>query len=381
MSKTITLGDKTFIILFPDLLRPLTPDERAGLKASIEKDGIKVPVTIHQGAGDPDWYPDGPPCSCRVLDGMNRLEIAAEMGLGAAAVPYRLANDDRYTEDATVAELRELALALNQHRRHLTPQEMQELRARRIVRVAEARQEGKSIRVIAEQEKVSVAQVQRDLADATVSGDTLAPTDPAEGPRAEEAAMTVGRNGKKYRRTKPGASTAKDEPAKVKPGARSKGPGNGSAFGLPDEWLKGKPRWEQKNILKRWKRLAPEAVTIATTDKCQFTLRELEEVSGWKTPERKKLCKAGVKAVRAKLNDENWLYKLPENGLPYPGRSLDGKPWDPDADVSAEARQKAADRLRATLAHFDAERQRLDAARLQAAEILQRLEERLKPAS
>ncbi len=63
--------------------------------------------------------------------------------------------------------------AVNDLRRHETQEMIQKRAATRRGRVAEARQEGQSIRQIAETEDVSIATVQRDLAG--VSGDTPAP--------------------------------------------------------------------------------------------------------------------------------------------------------------------------------------------------------------
>ena len=63
----------------------------------------------------------------------------------------------------------------NIQRKHFTPEFLKQNRAERIERVAKARQEGKSTREIAEQEKVSQPQILADLAKATDKGLSVEP--------------------------------------------------------------------------------------------------------------------------------------------------------------------------------------------------------------
>src|SRR5262245_43243027 len=99
--KTITLGTTTYTCPFSDLLRPLTDRERADLRADIELRGVVVPVVVDE--------------QLAVLDGHNRLEIAAELGL--AEVPIDI------HPGLTDEEKRDLAMSLNLKRRHLTAEE------------------------------------------------------------------------------------------------------------------------------------------------------------------------------------------------------------------------------------------------------------------
>jgi hypothetical protein len=186
VSRTYTVGKKTYTALFPDLLPPLTPEARAGLKDDIAKHGVLVPVIVDEHNG--------------IIDGIHRLEIAAELGCQVSVEVRRGMSPE---------EKRDLALSLNVHRRHLTPEELQRLRQERIARVAEGRRQGKSIRTLAAEEKVSPGQVHRDVAAATVSGETVEP----------EGGRVTGRDG----RRRPAARQKRESPpatAPVLPAAR-----------------------------------------------------------------------------------------------------------------------------------------------------------------
>lgn len=150
---TVKIGRRTFTLLFHDLLRPLTESERQALKNSIREYGIRVPVMVDEDDG--------------VIDGANRLQIAAELGLDDVPVDVQRALPHEWKVG--------MAHDLNDARRHLTPAERRKLKEQRVERIAEARRLGASIRTIAEAEGVSVGQVQRDLKAATVSGDTVEP--------------------------------------------------------------------------------------------------------------------------------------------------------------------------------------------------------------
>jgi hypothetical protein len=154
--RTITFRGRTFTILFPDLLPPLTDKEFQRLKKSIEeKRGVLVAVVIDEHDG--------------VIDGQNRLQIAHDLYLPEEAVPF----DPR--PGLTLEQKRELALDLNEHRRHLTLAQQKELREKRILLVAKMAQEGKSTRDIAKETNVSQTQVQQDLKKATEQGCSVDP--------------------------------------------------------------------------------------------------------------------------------------------------------------------------------------------------------------
>ena len=167
----IKIGQRTFTLLFPELLRPLTDSEREALKDSIEKDGVRTPVIIDE--------------EDQVIDGGNRVRIAAELGLPdiPVSVEYGLTHEEKV----------ELALVLNQARRHLSPEEQQRAREKRVELVADLRRQGESLPSIAERTGVSVGQVQRDLEKAaTLTGDKVQP----------ESGTVKGRDGKTRRATR-----------------------------------------------------------------------------------------------------------------------------------------------------------------------------------
>lgn len=151
--------DTKFTALFADLLRPMTEEERALLKESIQEDGIKTPILIDETNG--------------IIDGINRLSIAAELDLHPIEVPIKV------MAGLSMEEKRRVALSLNTARRHLTREEVKEARERRIHRVAELRAEGKSLRAIAEEVGVSHPQVIKDLKESDSIGNQLPITPPS----------------------------------------------------------------------------------------------------------------------------------------------------------------------------------------------------------
>ncbi len=187
MNVTYTLSGRTFHLLFPDLLRPLSSEELADLQESILANGLQMPIVTDEEDG--------------VIDGGHRLEVAWANDL-----------EDIPVQVVTGLDLegkRNLALGLNLARRHLTQEELQEQRQQRIGRVATARREGDSLRTIAEKEGVSLGQVQRDLQDGSgVSGDT--PASDEKGARSGVSGDTpdggspkvTGRDGKTYPATR-----------------------------------------------------------------------------------------------------------------------------------------------------------------------------------
>jgi hypothetical protein len=185
---TVTIGKRTFTILFPDLLRALSDKERQGLKNSIRADGVDVPIVVDENDG--------------IIDGGNRAQIAAEVGLpNVPTVVYK----GLFLEDK-----RNLAIRLNVFRRHISAAERDRLTKERKERVKQARREGRSLRSIAELEGVSKSQVANDLADSdevSTSGHLDESTVP-DGTIAPEAVVPIitdapapkirGRDGKSY---------------------------------------------------------------------------------------------------------------------------------------------------------------------------------------
>lgn len=181
----ITIGDKTYTVLFPDLVRPLTERERADLKNSILTYGIKNEVVIDKDNG--------------IIDGANRTRIAAELDL--PVLPTRM------VELSSEEDKRRLALSLNLDRRHLTPEERARLVEARRQRVQKGRCQGKSLRTLADEEGVSHEQIRKDLQpDPGVNPLTpkLASPAPSQsdpepiGETTMPRATVQGRDGKRY---------------------------------------------------------------------------------------------------------------------------------------------------------------------------------------
>lgn len=120
-----------------DLVQPFPPlDEatEAALRASIQKFGVIVPITVDQAE--------------RVLDGHHRQRIAAELGVDCPRRRIGIADDD---------EALEVAATLNLDRR-----QTMDVEHRRAV-VAQLRADGHSLRAIAGATGVSDATVRKDL--------------------------------------------------------------------------------------------------------------------------------------------------------------------------------------------------------------------------
>jgi hypothetical protein len=104
-----------------------------------------------------------------ILDGRNRY-LAAR---AADCEP----NVTEFTGDDAAEE--RLVIRANENRRHLAPGELSGSRRLRLQRISDARKNGESLRTIAENEEISVGQVQRDLetASGVSGGDTPEPED------------------------------------------------------------------------------------------------------------------------------------------------------------------------------------------------------------
>jgi hypothetical protein len=177
---------------FEEMFRRLTPAERRELLDSIREYGVQMPITVYQ---SPKHGPS-------IIDGMNRWSVCQELGISCPV------NNVGEIKDS---DARDLAEAMNLARRHLSPADwrvMSLARANRIKRVKEKRKEGKSLRVIAEEEGVSVKTVHMDLEEQpSVTPVTVEPPSecpPAPTPEPEPPPVITGKNGKTYRQaTKP----------------------------------------------------------------------------------------------------------------------------------------------------------------------------------
>jgi site-specific DNA-methyltransferase (adenine-specific) len=105
---SVTVGGTVFHLPFRDLLPPLPAEDLERLRADIRARGVAVPVVVDEGN--------------HVLDGANRVTIAAELGLTEVPVVVQAGLDERGR--------RGLALTLNLCRRHLTRAQVRALVAR-----------------------------------------------------------------------------------------------------------------------------------------------------------------------------------------------------------------------------------------------------------
>ena len=106
-----------------EFLPPLSTYERKLLAESIRKYGILVPLIV---------LPDG-----RIIDGVHRYEIADEIG-------YEIPKDKIEILDLDEDEALALGLKLNIERRQLSPEQIQEIRARQRELALKLRKQGKT---------------------------------------------------------------------------------------------------------------------------------------------------------------------------------------------------------------------------------------------
>ncbi len=111
-SPTVTVGGITYRLPFADLLPALSDDDLDALRGDIRERGIVVPIVIDE--------------HHNVIDGANRLRIAAELGIRNLRADIRPGLSD--------AEKEELAEDLNLHRRHLSREQLREVIRRRLHR-------------------------------------------------------------------------------------------------------------------------------------------------------------------------------------------------------------------------------------------------------
>jgi N6-adenosine-specific RNA methylase IME4/ParB-like chromosome segregation protein Spo0J len=136
---TITVGGITYRLPFADLLPALADDDLNALRDDIGGRGIVVPIVIDE--------------HYNVIDGANRLRIAAALGIRNVRADIR--------PGLSFAEKEELAEDINLHRRHLSREELRALIRRRLQRHPERsnRQIAKAVGA----DDHTVAAIRRDL--------------------------------------------------------------------------------------------------------------------------------------------------------------------------------------------------------------------------
>jgi hypothetical protein len=157
MSETITFQGSTYTLLFPDLMRQLTPEEHADLGDAIRRKGRVIKPIVTDGQAG-------------IIDGIHRLRWAVELGLPKKAVPF-----DPAGMGLTHEEQERLCRDLNDTGRQDVFEVRKANRQKRIERVAAARLEGQSTRTIAAAEGVSEKQVREDIKAATAEGYAVDP--------------------------------------------------------------------------------------------------------------------------------------------------------------------------------------------------------------
>ncbi len=149
--EALTIGHATFYLRYANLLPPLTAEEYAGLRASIEAHGIQQAIVVHRLTRT----------HIDVIDGAHRLRIAHDLGLDIAAIPLNFLMAATSEEDQ-----RALAWSLNADRRHLSKEQRQQ-------RAVALRQQGKSYRAIGEELGVDPMTARSDVQKATVENSTV----------------------------------------------------------------------------------------------------------------------------------------------------------------------------------------------------------------
>ncbi len=152
--KTVTFNGVIYTCTLSARFRRHTPEELARIRETACSEGIRTAVRLYR---DTDLALD----NC-VLDGEGRLSVAADLGL--PKVPF-------YYEPAMGTDAAfQSAKTLNDCRRHDDPETVRRRKVERIERVRAARSAPapKSLRAIATDEGVSVAQVVRDLGTGSV---------------------------------------------------------------------------------------------------------------------------------------------------------------------------------------------------------------------
>lgn len=138
-SPTVTVGGITYQLPFEDLLPALADDDLKALRDDIRDRGIVVPIIVDE--------------HHNVIDGANRLRIAAELGIRNLPVDIR--------PGLSHPEKEELAEDLNLHRRHLTREQLRDAIARRLKRTPE--QSDRQIAAAVGVDHHTVASIRRGL--------------------------------------------------------------------------------------------------------------------------------------------------------------------------------------------------------------------------
>lgn len=151
MVDSLIIDSREFAFPWKDAVPPIGKEDLERLDESIGIHGIREPIILDE--------------LDNVIDGFNRLQIAAKKGIELAHIPietlYGLSEEEK----------EKLAIDLNEARRHMDRDYLQKQAKERRERVKKARAKGESIRTIAEKEGVSHTQVKRDL-DSGVTGVT-----------------------------------------------------------------------------------------------------------------------------------------------------------------------------------------------------------------
>jgi N6-adenosine-specific RNA methylase IME4 len=138
-SPTVTVGGITYQLPFEDLLPALADDDLKALRDDIRERGIVVPIVIDE--------------HHNVIDGANRLRIAAELGLRNLPVDIR--------PGLFLPDKEQLAEDLNLHRRHLTREQLRDAIARHLKRTPE--QSNRQIAATVGVDHHTVASIRRGL--------------------------------------------------------------------------------------------------------------------------------------------------------------------------------------------------------------------------
>lgn len=181
----LTINGSSYALPFEKLFRPHTEIESRELAESIRDIGVQVPIITYI----------SPTHGRAVIDGIGRGRKAIEVG-SDRKVPV-----EDYGEISD-ADAESIARHLNK-RRHLTPEELKELREQERKRIPELRKAGLSLRAIGKEVKEDVATVHRILKQSPVEDST--PDD--DLPIADEYPPLPGRvrgsDGKSYPARRP----------------------------------------------------------------------------------------------------------------------------------------------------------------------------------
>jgi len=208
---------------FRNANRRLTTQEYSNLHLSIQRDGGGCPGSIIVALIDGETI---------LIDGHNTYDICTEL-------KYKIPDELVIPMDSR-EDVLEWIHNRQRSRRNLSVEDMKMKRAERLPRVIEARQDGQSIRAIAEQENVSKNVIERDLEATGVLGQTPLPpgdkiigkdgvSQPATKPKSEPI-LCVGCQTKKRKGQElpKGCINCKDAKAAAKPkgkaGPRKKKP-------------------------------------------------------------------------------------------------------------------------------------------------------------